>query len=295
MSNVAIVTDSCASIPDALLQALKIHWVPYYIHRGREVLRDLVTAQRESFYRWLATAAELPTTASPGPGDYVNIYEQLAQEEGVTEIVSIHMTSKGSGAYQAAKVAQSMLRERLPHLRIEVIDTLNVSMCQGWMVIEAARSALAGRPLAEIAARVKAMIPATRMIQTADTLKYLYMGGRIGKAKHLVGSLLNIKPLISMEEGEIVALGQARSRSRAYEKIAEWVEAAADRLGGLRIAYVHAAAAEEAQKLRELVEARLSAVESLIAELSPALGVHTGPGTAGVCYAPALTDQIHGI
>jgi DegV family protein with EDD domain len=286
MSKVAVVTDSCASIPESLIQALKIHWVPYYIHRGGEVLRDLVTIQRDSFYRWLAEATQLPTTASPGPGDYVNVYKELAEEEGASEIVSIHMTSKGSGAYQAAKVAESMMHELLPNLRIEVIDTLNVSMCQGWMVIEAARSALEGRSLSDIVSQVKEMIPVTRMIQTADTLKYLYMGGRIGRAKHLVGSLLNIKPLIGMEDGVIVPLGQARSRRRAYEAMVDMVEAAIGRAGRVKIAYVHAAAQQEADKLKSMVEARLTCIESLTAELSTALGVHTGPGTAGLCYMP---------
>lgn len=285
MSQVAVVTDSCASIPDSLVESLGIRWVPYYIHRGQEVLRDLVTARGETFYAWLSQAQELPTTASPGPGDYVNLYQELA-DEGVEEIVSIHMTSRGSGAYQAAKVAQSMMAETLPRLRIEVIDTLNVSMCQGWMVIEAARAALEGKNLAAIVDRVKEMIPVTRMIQTADTLKYLYMGGRIGRAKHLVGSLLNIKPLIGMEDGVIVALGQARSRKRAYEAMVTMVEAVVGRAGQIKVAYVHAAAQEEVEKLRSMVEARLSIVESLTAELSPALGVHTGPGTAGLCYVP---------
>jgi DegV family protein with EDD domain len=286
MPNVAIVTDSAASIPEAIIKALSIHWVPYYIHRGKEVLRDLVTIQQEAFYEWLPTARELPKTASPGPGDYLTMYQNLARDEGAREIVSIHMTSKGSGAYQAASVAQSMLAELQPDLHVEVIDTLNVSMCQGWMVIEAARAALAGKPLAEIVGLVKKMMPVTRMIQTADTLKYLYMGGRIGKAKHLIGSLLNIKPLIGMEDGEIVPLGQARSRVKAYEAMADMIEQAVGKLGKIKIAYVHAAAREEAEKIKALVEQRLMCVETLIAELSPALGVHTGPGTAGVCYFP---------
>jgi DegV family protein with EDD domain len=285
MSQIAIVTDSCASIPEALLDSLNIHWVPYYVHRGQEVLRDLVTIQRASFYDWLVKATELPTTASPGPGDYVKVYQSLA-EEGTTEIVSIHMTSKGSGAFQAAKVAQSMMKEILPDLKIEVIDTLNVSMCQGWMVIEAARAALQGKSLSDVADLVRQMIPITHMIQTADTLKYLYMGGRIGRAKHLVGSLLNIKPLIGMEDGIIVPLGQARSRGRAYRAMVDMIEAAVGKAGRIKIAYVHAAAVEEVQKLKTLVEARLEVVESLTAELSPALGVHTGPGTAGLCYLP---------
>jgi len=285
MSKVGIVTDSVATIPEALIESLDIRWVPYYIHRGQEVLRDLVTVSREAFYQWLPTADELPKTASPGPGDYLEAYERLA-DEGVREIVSIHITSKGSGAYQAAVVAGEMLRSERPDVRLEVIDTLNVSMCQGWMVIEAARAALAGKSLAEIVALVRRMIPVTRMLQTADTLRYLFMGGRIGRAKHLVASLLNIKPLIGMEDGEIVALGVARSRSMAYQKIVEMVEAAVGTMGRVKIAYVHAAAREEAEKLKRLAEERLTCVESLIAELPPALGVHSGPGTVGVCYYP---------
>lgn len=286
MVKVAIVTDSCASIPEAIIEALNIHWVPYYIHRGKEVLRDLVTIRREAFYKWLPTARELPQTASPGPGDYLKIYEKLFKEGGTRQIASIHMTSKGSGAYQAAKAAKAIARETLPELSIAVIDTLNVSMCHGWMVIESARAAMEGKSLGDILDLVKGMIPITRMLQTADTLRYLYMGGRIGKAQHLVGSLLNIKPIISMEDGVIVALGQARSRRKAYQMMVDKVEAAAGYMGKIKIAYVHAAAQEEAEKIRAMVEKRLTCVESLITELSPALGVHTGPGTAGLCYYP---------
>jgi DegV family protein with EDD domain len=287
VSAVAIVTDSVASIPESILQALNIHWVPYYVHRGTEALRDLVTIQREAFYAWLPTARELPKTASPGPGDYLQVYQALARN-GIREIVSIHITSKGSGAYQAALAAKTLLAETGSDLRVEIIDTLNVSMCQGWMVIEAARAALAGESLAEIVALVQKMIPITRMLQTADTLKYLYLGGRIGRAKHLVGALLSIKPLIGMEDGVIVPVGTARSRHKAYEMMADLVEATVGVHGKIKIAYVHAAAQEEAEKLKALIEQRLTCVESLIAELSPALGVHTGPGTAGICYFPVL-------
>ncbi|UCF60561.1 MAG: DegV family protein [Anaerolineaceae bacterium] len=286
MPEIAVVTDSCASIPESMLEELKINWVAYYIHRGEEVLRDLVTAKRDSFYQWLATAKVLPKTANPGPGDYLQIYQSLAEEEGVQKIVSIHMTSKGSGAYAAACAAKEMIQERIPSLMIEVIDTLNVSMCHGWMVIEAARAALAGATLPEIVDLVKKIMPVTQMIQTADTLKFLYMGGRIGKAQHMMGSLLSIKPLIGMKDGIIVPLGQARSRKNAYEKMIQMVEGVVGYKGRVKIAYVHAAAREEVEKIRTLAEERLTCVESIFAELSPALGVHTGPGTAGLCYFP---------
>jgi DegV family protein with EDD domain len=281
---VAVLTDSTASIPEEMFEELHIHTVAYYIHRGQEVLRDLVTIQRDEFLRWLATANVLPTTASPGPGDYIEAYTNLAKS-GVEEIISIHMTSKASGAYQAACIAQSMLEEQMPALRVEVIDTRNAALCQGWMAIEAARAALSGLRLDEVAAKVRAMIPVTHLIMTADTLRYLYMGGRIGRAKNLVGSLLNIKPLIGVEDGEIVPLGIARSRVQAYQAMVDRIEAAVGK-SKVKVAYVHAGAMQEVEKIRKIVEGQLNAVESIIGELSPALAVHTGPGTAGLCYFP---------
>ncbi|MCB8966740.1 MAG: DegV family protein [Ardenticatenaceae bacterium] len=288
MSNVAIVTDSCASIPEQLLASLPIHWVPYYIHCGQDVLRDLVTVKGDNFYRWLATAETLPKTAAPGPGEYFTLYRRLVEQASAANIVSIHMTAKGSAAYQSAEVGAAMLREAHPNVTVAVIDTLNVAMCTGWMVIEAARDAQAGKSLTDIVHRVRQMIPITQMIQTADTLKYLYMGGRIGRATHLVGSLLSIKPLISLEDGVVVALGRARGRKKAYQMMVDLIERTVGYMGKIKIAYTHAAALGEVEKLRELVEQRLICVESLVAELSPALGVHSGPGTAGLCYYPVL-------
>ncbi len=281
----AIVTDSTACLPAALKSDLRISEVAYYIHRGDEVLRDLVSVNRQDFLEWLPTAEKLPTTASPGPGDYLAAYQKLA-EEGAQNIVSIHMTSKGSGAYQAAMAAASMIKETLPSLRVEVIDTFNVALCQGWIAIEAARDALSGISLDGILQKIQAMIPVTRMLQTADTLKYLYMGGRIGKATHLLGSMLSLKPLISMKDGEIVALGVARGLSKAYEKMVENIESSLGTAKKIKVAYMHAGALEKVEKLKNLLEKRIEVAESFISELSPALMVHTGPGTTGLCYFP---------
>lgn len=285
MDKVAVVTDTTASIPEDLLSALKIHTVPYYIHRGEEVLLDLVTITREAFYRWMSSADELPKTACPGPGDYLSKYKELIQH-GMRDIVSIHMTSEGSGAYQSALDAKGIMEQEEPDINIEVVDTRNVAMAHGWIVIEAARTALAGANLAAVKEKIDKMVPVTRMIQTADTLKYLYMGGRIGKATHLFGSLLRIKPLISMEDGIIVSVGQARNRSQAYRKIVEIITNTVGSGKKIKIAYLHAAAQPDAQQIKKLVEEKMQVVESFFAELSPALGVHTGPGTAGVCYFP---------
>jgi DegV family protein with EDD domain len=132
MANVVVLTDSTASIPEHLLECLRIRTVAYYVHRGQEVLRDLVTIQREEFVRWLITARFLPTTASPGPGDYFEAYKHLALE-GWKEILSIQMSSKISGGFQAATVAQTMMQEQCPGVRIEVVDTQNAALCQGWI------------------------------------------------------------------------------------------------------------------------------------------------------------------
>ncbi len=284
MANLRVVTDSCASIPDALLAEHRIIMVPYYVHIGAATFRDLVDLAREPFYDYLIRTKdkEFPKTANPGPGDYLEAYRQAAADGSA--VVSIQMTSLGSGGYQAACVAREMAVQELPGFPIEVIDTRNVAMCQGWIALEAARAAEKGAGLEQVLALIRGLMPRVRMIQTADTLRYLYMGGRIGRAQHLFGSLLNIKPLISMEEGVIVALGQARSRLGAYQQIVQRVANAIGRGGQCKVAYLHAAALEEVRKLRAMLEERLNPVETLVAELSPALGVHTGPGTVGVCY-----------
>jgi DegV family protein with EDD domain len=282
--SIAVVTDSSASIPESMIEDLHINTVAFYIHRGQEVLRDLVTIQREEFLRWLATARVAPKTAAPGPGDYVEAFDKLAKG-GIQEIISIHIGSKVSAGYESGVLARDMIKNVWPGLRVEVIDSHNAAMCQGWMVIEAARAVLAGTSFDQVCSRVRRMIPISHMIQTADTLKYLYMGGRLGRAQTLLGTMLNIKPLIGLEDGEIVPLGKARSRGQAYAMMAEM---AAGVLGGskAKIAYLHAGALQEAEKVKALVEAKVEVAESLFAELSPALAVHTGPGMAGLCYFP---------
>jgi DegV family protein with EDD domain len=155
------------------------------------------------------------------------------------------------------------------------------------MALEAARAARAGVDLDAILDMIRSMIPVTRMLQTADTLKYLYMGGRIGRAQHLVGSLLNIKPIISMEEGVIVALGQERSRAKAYKRMTELMASQVGWGGSIKAAVVHAGDQEAADTLRGMLEDGFECVELLTTQLSSALAVHTGPGTVGVCYFPA--------
>lgn len=286
MSKVAVITDTCASLPDDFYEKYDIARVPYYVHVGTKAFRDLIDITREEFLDYMRKATELPKSANPGPGDYIEKIKAAAHR--AKEIVIVCMTSIGSGAYQAALVAKETALKELSNIRVEVVDTRNVSMAHGWMALEAARAALAGATLDDILALIQRMIPVTRMLQTADTLRYLYMGGRIGRAKHLVGSLLNIKPLISMEDGEIVALGQERSRPAVYRRMVELIAEKVGPGGKIKAAIVHAADEEAARILRELVEKSFECVEMLTTNLSSALAVHTGPGTVGVCYFPVM-------
>jgi len=286
---VGILTDTSASIPQELIRQLGIEIVPYYINRGLETLRDMVDVKPGEFAEWLKKATKLPTTSNPAPGDYLMGLGHLAEQ--VKEIVVLTMTSKGSGAYQSCLSAVDILKEQFPQVHVEVVDTLQVAMSHGWAAIEAARAALSGLDLDQVVYRAREVARKGTMLQTADTLRYLYMGGRIGKAKHLMGSLLNIKPLIGMQDGVIVAVGTARSRLKAYRRMVELMQQQVGEGARIKVAFTHAAALEQVEKLQKMVTARFECVEVIVTELSPALIVHTGPGTVGVSFFPHVDKR----
>ena len=281
---VGVLTDTTASIPEELARELGIEIVPYYVHRGLETLRDMVDVGPVEFAEWLKGATKLPTTSNPAPGDYLIGLRNLA--ERVNRIVVLTMTSKGSGAYQSCRAAVELLREQFPEVRVEVVDTLQVAMSQGWAAIESARAALAGLSFEDVVERAREVAKKGMMIQTADTLRYLYMGGRIGKAQHLVATLLNIKPLIGMQDGIIVALGTTRSRLKAYRRMVELIQQHVGEGARIKVAFTHVAAREQLERLQALVTERFECVETIVTELSPALVVHTGPGTVGLSVLP---------
>jgi len=281
---ITVVTDTCASIPSDLARGLQIEVVPYYIHRGHETLRDETDITAEEFYRWLASATQLPTTANPGPGDYLQAFERVSPR--ATQIAVLTMTSKGSGAYQSARIAQEIAAVQFPHLQVHVLDTLQVAMVHGWAAIEAARAAQNGAGIEEVLATAQRVSQTGCMLKTADTLRYLYLGGRIGRAKHLLGTLLNVKPIISMEEGIIVPVGTARSIPHAMTKMIDLMLERGAAKTPIKVAITHAAAPERAAALLKLVLAAFDCVEVLVTQLSPALGVHTGPGCVGVNFFP---------
>jgi len=268
---VKIVTDSTADLPPQLAQQLGITVVPVYVRFGEKVYRDGVDVSQDEFYQKLLESPVHPTTSQPSPSDFANVYSKLSTE--TDEIVSIQVTSKLSGTYNSALQGRELARAGC---RIEVIDSLSVTMGLGLIAMAAARLAEAGEGLQMVMEEIRQAIPNIRLLGVFDTLKYLLRGGRIGRAKALLGSMLNVKPLITMRDGELFPTGQVRTRSKGIERLFDLVK---NTLNIQELAIVHSTTPDEADSLRERIGSIFDKKRIHIARLGPALGVHSGPGT----------------
>jgi len=268
---VKIVTDSTADISPELAEELGITVVPVYVRFGEEVYRDGVDIGQEEFYQRLIESPVHPNTSQPTPVDFADVYQKLSQE--TDEIVSIHVSSRVSGTCNAALQGKEMVGTGA---RIEVLDSFSVSMGLGLITMAAARLAKAGESLQVVMGEVKQTIPRIRLLGVFDSLKYLLLGGRISKAKAIMGGVLNVKPLITMRDGNLVQAGLARTRGKGTERL---FDLARNALGIQELAIVHSTTPDEAGSLKERIASILDRNRVHIARLGPALGVHGGPGT----------------
>jgi DegV family protein with EDD domain len=259
---------------------LGIEVVPYYVHTTLGTLRDGVDMPPDEFYDWLKQTPDWPTTANPSAGDYLEAFRRAAKRGDA--VVAVSMTSAGSGGYQAAMLAKRLAEQELPGLEIDIVDTCQVAMAHGWAVIQAARAALRGRSAEQVAGVARDVAGQAFVGFTNDTLEYLQRGGRIGKVTSLVGDLLSIKPVIGMREGMPSPLGVARSRQGAYRRIVALAQNRIPAGSTIRAALMHVAAVDEAEKFRAMLDENYAVIEWVVAQLSPALGVHSGPGTVGI-------------
>ncbi|NDJ79217.1 MAG: DegV family protein [Chloroflexi bacterium] len=277
---VIVVTDSCASIPPLMIAELGIEVVPYHVHSTLGTLRDGVDMPPDEFYGWLKDTRDWPTTANPSAGDYLEAYRRAAKRgEGV---VAVSMTGAGSGGYQSAVLASRLAEQELPGVPIEVLDTRQVGLAHGWAVIQAARAALHGRDVPGVLDVARNVAERAFVGFTNDTLVYLQRGGRIGRMQGMMGNVLNIKPLIGMKAGMPSLLAVARSRRHAYRRIVALAQEVVPAGSTVRVALMHVSAPEEVQQFRPLLEDAYAVIEWVEAQLSPALGVHSGPGTVGI-------------
>jgi DegV family protein with EDD domain len=276
---VKIVTDSSADLPAEVVKELGITVIPLYVRFGDEVLRDRVDISEDEFYQRLQNDPVHPNTTQPGPQDFVDVYQRLAQ--GADGIVSIHISAKLSGTCSSALQAKGMVANECS---VEVVDSETLSMALGLIVIAAARAAKAGKSLDEVEAVARQTIPKIRLLALLDTLKYLLLGGRIGKAKALLGSILNVKPILTLKDGEVVPAGQVRTRAKGMDKLFEFVENSKDTQ---ELTVVHSTTPDEAQALAERLGSVFDEEKIMMSRLGPVLGVHIGPAALIVAIREA--------
>jgi DegV family protein with EDD domain len=281
---VKIVTDSSADIPPQLLKELDIAVVPLYVRFGNEVFRDKVDISNKEFYKKLVSGEIFPATSQPTPLDFKQVYEKLAKD--ADGIVSIHLSAKLSGTIPSALQARESMQSSCP---IEIIDSLAITGGLAMICLAAARAAKAGASMEEVVKIANEAVPEIHFMVLFDTLKYLAKGGRIGKAKGLMGAMLNIKPLIGLKDGEVVPLGKARSYSKGMEQQYEFIEKAV-REGEIKeLTVMHNTSKDEANALIERIAPMYPREKILTGEIGPILGTHGGPNMLVVAIHGKLT------
>jgi len=276
---VKVVTDSLSDITSDIAQGLGITVVPLTVSFGRESFLDRITLTTDEFYYRLAHDANWPITTQPSPGDFVNVFNKLAQE--TDEILVITLSTKLSGTYQSALQARSLVEKEC---RIEVIDSLTVAMGLGLIVIAAAKAAQAGANLDEVADLVRRAIPRSHLIAYFDTLKYLAKGGRIGKAQGLLGAMLSVKPILTVKDGEMSPLTRVRSRAAGMDYL---YTSAASFSHIEELAVEHATTLDDADRLVERLSSLFPKERIYRSTVSPVVGTYAGPGVLSVSLLEA--------
>ncbi len=285
MSKIAIVTDSTAYIPKEVGADFDIHVTPLQLIWGEEQFRDGVDILPVQFYEKLQTAEIMPSTSQVTPETFKEIYKELSSQG--YEIFSIHISSKLSGTIDSALQAKAMLELK----NIEIFDSLTTSMALGFQVLTVARAAANGASLKECLKIAEKTRENTGVLFTVKTLEFLHRGGRIGGAQAFLGTMLNLKPILEVRDGRIEPAGRARTMNKAVDKMIDLLK---EKIGGhtpVRIAILHTNAFEDAKSLQSKVIntfPKNGIAEIMIAEVSPVIGTHTGPGIVGVAFLAGI-------
>jgi DegV family protein with EDD domain len=284
MSKVAIVTDSTAYIPKEYLERYNITLIPQVLIWDHETLRDGVDIQPDEFYRRLSTAKVMPTTSQASVPDIQKAFSTLL-DHGY-DVLGIFVSSKLSGTLQSATQG----REGLPKGRekVELVDSLSTAMAMGFQALATARAAADGASLAECKALAEKSRAYTGVYFVVDTLEFLHRGGRIGGAQRFLGTALNLKPILALQEGKVEPVERIRTKSKAMARLVQIVEEQCTGKTPVRLATLHANAHEDARQVLENASKVLDVTESILTEVSPVVGAHTGPGTIGLAYMAGM-------
>jgi DegV family protein with EDD domain len=277
MSSIAIVTDTDASLPADLADRYHIRQVPIAVHFGTQTFMSGVDIEDTSLFERVDREGELPTTSAPAPGDFLEAFQD-AFDQGADQVICFCVSSEVSGTYDAARTARDLLLER----DITTVDTRSISMGQGFMVLEAAEAAREGASRDQIIERARDVGERVTLFAALSTLKYLAMSGRVGHLTAGMANLLSIKPILTLQDGELQMLERVRTQKKAWSRVIELTEDALHG-GAERMAIVHVDALPEARQFEERLRARLPCPQTIIiAELTPGLSVHTGAGLVGL-------------
>ncbi|HEY1351233.1 MAG TPA: DegV family protein [Ktedonobacteraceae bacterium] len=281
---VRIITDSTADLPAEVASELGITVVPLTVFFGDQTYLDGVELDNATFYQKLEASKDLPRTSQPSPAAFAEAYRRLI-EQGAQALLSIHLSSKLSGTYQSACAARNALAEEGSSVPLAIIDSLSISVGMNHAVQKAAHLAKAGQGLDEIKGAVEDALMRTQILAVLDTLEYVRRGGRIGGASALLGNMLSFKPIVSLKDGEVIAVERPRTRAKAYARIAQLLS----EIGPVETVSIAQSNDEVGQQLAETVREVYSG-ELPIYRLGAVLGTHTGPGTAAIALVRAKTE-----
>jgi DegV family protein with EDD domain len=281
--NTAIVVDSTADFPDAQDHYPNWRVVPLYVNFGTDSYRDGVDLPAAEFYERLRTSPELPTTSQPTPGDFLAAYEELGSYE---RILSIHIAANLSGTFQSAGTAAAQLGDG----RVRTIDSESASVATAMLATAIQRRLERGTTDDEVDALVERYLRGHGLLFTVDTLEFLARGGRIGRARAFAGQLMNVKPILSIREGEVVPVKRVRGNRKAFQEFVDAVTEQTEDVPELRVGVAHADAPQRMVQIEKMVRhLRPQATIEMETMLGAVIGAHAGPGTVGFFW---FTDDV---
>lgn len=284
MSKIALVTDSTAYIPAELVQQYNLTVTPQVLIWGEETFEDGVDIQPDEFYTRLKTAKVMPSTSQVSPATMKSTFENLI-EKGF-DVLGIFISSKLSGTIQSAIQAKGMMEKAGE--KVTFVDSNSTAMAMGFQVLAVARAVADGANLDDAVALAEKAREHTGVYFAVDTLEFLHRGGRIGSAKRFLGTALNVKPVLAVIDGRVEPVEQIRTKKKALDRVFELVSEQTKGKTPVRLATLHANAADEARALLDQAAKQLGSVETVFSEVSPVIGTHAGPGTIGLAYMAGI-------
>ncbi len=280
MGRVAVVTDSSACVPREVVKQYGIHILPLILIFEDRSYRDGVDITAQEFYELLKKAKKVPTTSSPSPGEYLEVFREVSKQ--ASDILCITLPPNLSMAFDSATQAREMAREELPQVNINLFPSRSPALAQGFIAQAAAREAASGKDLSQVVQAAQDMMGRVNAIAMLDTRYYLAKGGRIPKAAAWAGFLFKIKPILDAT-GDVRLLERCRTRRRAIQRLLDIMR---QRSGGKPICVnlMHAGVPEEAEKLKANILSQFDCLEFYVTDFTPVVGTHTGPGTIGLSF-----------